>query len=504
MAAVGTEVVTKVVGYQLSTFNSNNTTPNLPQRIAILGEANTDNQSDLDTEPYQITSAAQAAERYGWGSPIYLMARILFPSSGGGVGSIPVWVYPQAAAVGATTKIVTLEPSGVATGNGTHTLVIAGRKGLEAVFYDINIEEGDTTGDITAKIEDAVNAVLQAPVTATSDEYEATLETKWEGLTANGLTVTVETNGDALGIDYTITDSQAGSGTPSISTALDAFGNTWNTIVLNGYGTVTNTMDALQTFNGKPSATNPTGRYAATIMKPFIAFTGSVAEDPSSLTDSRKNEVTIAICPAPLSAGFAFEAAANMAAVYARKAQDTPELDVSGEFYPDMPTPTSIGSMSSVTNRDVIVKKGCSTVDLVAGAYKVQDFVTTYHKEGENPPQFRYVRNLNVDFNVAFQYNLVVETDVVDHVIANDNDFVSAQQVIKPKQFRQLINSLVSTLVAKGLLVDADFTAESLTVNISTVNPDRFEVFFRYKRSGVARIVSTTAEAGFNFGTLSA
>ena len=40
------------------------------------------------------------------------------------------------------------------------------------------------------------------------------------------------------------------------------------------------------------------------------------------------------------------------------------------------------------------------------------------------------------------------------------------------------------------------------TVNISTTNPDRLETFFPYKRSGVARIASTTAQAGFNFGVL--
>ncbi len=502
MAAVGTEVVTKVVGYKLDTFNSNPVTGNLPQRIAIFGEANTANQADLSTEPFQITSAQAAGAKYGYGSPIHLLARILFPSSGGGIGSLPVFVYPQAEASGATSKIITIEPSGVATGNGTHTLVIAGRKGLEAVFYDINIVEGDAVDDITAKIEDAVNAVLGSPVDAAADAYQCDLETKWKGLTANGLTVTIETNGDALGLEYDITTSQAGSATPSIAAALTAFGNIWNTVVINSYGTVTSILDALEEFNGKPSATNPTGRYAATTMKPFIAITGSVAEDPSSITDARKNEVTIAIAPAPLSAGFAFEAAANMAVLYARKAQDTPELDVSGEVYPDMPTPTNIGAMANLTDRDVIVKKGCSTVDLVAGAYKVQDFVTTYHKEGENPPQFRYVRNLNVDFNVYYQYNIIVEVNVVDHVIANDNDFVDALKVIKPKQFKQLVVSLVGTLVAKGLLVDAAFTAANLTVTISTSNPDRFEVFFRYKRSGVARIVSTTAQAGFNFGTL--
>jgi hypothetical protein len=41
---------------------------------------------------------------------------------------------------------------------------------------------------------------------------------------------------------------------------------------------------------------------------------------------------------------------------------------------------------------------------------------------------------------------------------------------------------------------------DSITCDISSTNPDRIEIFFRYKRTGFGRIVATTAEAGFNFG----
>jgi phage tail sheath gpL-like len=144
------------------------------------------------------------------------------------------------------------------------------------------------------------------------------------------------------------------------------------------------------------------------------------------------------------------------------------------------------------------------TVDLVAGKYQVQDFVTTYHPEGEIPPQFRYCRNLMLDFNVRYGYYLLEQINVVDHVIANDTDIVTADKVIKPKQWKQILFNYFQDLVSRGLVVDASFSQQSLTVQLSTVNPDRLETFFRYKRSGIARIASTTAEAGFNFGTLTA
>jgi hypothetical protein len=138
----------------------------------------------------------------------------------------------------------------------------------------------------------------------------------------------------------------------------------------------------------------------------------------------------------------------------------------------------------------------------VAGRYQVQDFVTTYHPLGETPPQFRYCRNLMIDFNVRYGYYLLELINVVDHAIANDNDTVSASNIVKPKQWKAILDGYATSLTSRGLIVDAPFMQDSIDVDISTTNPDRLETFFRYKRSGFARIASTTAEAGFNFGTL--
>jgi phage tail sheath gpL-like len=503
--AVGLERISRVVGYKIKKGNFQTVSPNLPQRIALLGEANDANQIDLDLTPIQITSAQQAGELYGYGSPIHIQARILFPRSGEGVGGIPVIVYPQAAAVGAAAKVLQITPSGVATGNGTHTLIIAGRGNVDGVPYDINIVSGDTTADITAKISDAINAVLGSPVIASDTDYITTLTSKWKGLTAQEISVTVDTNDDDLGITYAVVQTAAGSGTPSIQSALDSFGNEWVTIVCSCYGAVSSIMDVLEAFNGRPNPISPTGRYVGVIMKPFVALIGSLLDNPTSITDSRKDDLTIAICPAPGSDGLSMEAAANMCVLFAVIEQNSPHLDVAGLSYPDMPTPSlpsEVGSMTDYNNRDAFVKKGCTTVDLKSGRYEVQDFVTTYHPLGEEPPQFRYPRNIMIDLNVRYSYLLKEQINVVDHAIAANDDIVTADKVIKPKQWKQILFALADDLVLRALIVDKNFMTASITVDISTSNPDRIETFFKYKRSGFTRISSTTAEAGFNFGTL--
>lgn len=498
-------LVSSIVGYDLFVGNFNNVTRNLPHRIVIMAEANDANQATLNTTAKEVISAQQAGILYGYGSPIYHIMRILRPYSGGGVGSIPTIVMPQAKASGATAKKIEVTPTGVATGNGTHRLIIAGRAGLEAKFYNINIVTGDTTDDISDKIADAVNDVLGAPCTAAATDYEATLTTKWSGLTANEFNVSVDTGDDDLGITYAINVTQTGSGTPSIAGALSQFGNSWNTIVVNGYGTETTTMAALEAFNGKPATltASATGRYDGKVWKPFIAITGSVSDDPSAITDARSTEVTIAIAPAPNSSGFSFEAAANAATLFAPQAQDEPELDVFARPYPDMPIPeTGIGTMEDYDSRDAIVKKGCSTVENKAGQYVIVDFVTTYHPAGEDPPQYRYCRNLNIDWNMKFRHDILVQLNVIGHVIANDDDTLNVQKVVKPKQFRALLDAMADEMVGRGLIVDAPFMQESISVSISTTNPDRLEDQFKYKRSGFARIVDTEATAGFNFGTV--
>ncbi len=500
--AVGLERISKTVGYKITKGDFSETTQNLPQRIVVLGEANTANQANLDTDPWLATSARAAGERYGYGSPIYLNMRILRPVSGSGVGGIPILVIPQEEPEGATEKIFEITPTGTATGNGTHTIVIGGRTNVDGGSYDININTGDTPDVIAGKIQDAINSVIGSPVIADEIGYSATLTSKWKGLTAELLTVSVDVNDNDLGITYVVESNQAGSGTPSVQAALETFGNEWNTIVVNSYGTHDGTMGLLEAFNGIPDPENPTGRYTGIIMKPFIALTGSVAEDPSNITDTRKVDVTIAICPAPLSAGLPMEAAANMCVLFARQTQDTPHLDVSGRSYPDMPTPLEIGVMNDSNERDIIVKKGCSTVQLIGGKYQVMDFVTTYHPDGEIVPQFRFCRNLVIDFNIRFGYYLLEQTHVVDHVIAADNDIVNASKFIKPKQWKSILRDYAVDVSNRALASDIPFMQNSITTGLSTSNPDRLETFFRYKRSSYARVSSTTAEAGFNFGTL--
>lgn len=508
MSAIGNDVITRLTGFKQLPGNFNNVTPNLPVVIAIFSEINTSEQGVITLDdngvpiPTQITNAQQAASLAGWGSPLYQAAKILFPNLSG----IPVYAYPQLT-TGSTAKVMTVTATGTATGNGTHYVTICGRKSVGGQTYAVNIVSGDDAGIIHVKIADAVNNVLGSPMTAVDTDYLATLTSKWKGLTADEIKVSIDTNGNDLGMSYSVVSTQSGSGTPDVTDSLNLFGNKWIPCVLNGYGLAATVISAFQDFNGVPviGENEPTGRYLPTVFKPFLATSGFTSEDPSATTDALLNQVTIATSPAPLSDGLSIEAAANHMLMWAKCLQDTPELDIIGRSYSDMPTPKSIGLMASWEERDRIVKKGCSTVDLVGGAYQFQDPVTTYHPIGEFPPQFRYIRNLGIDWNTRFTYMLLEEVNVLGKVILNDGDAVAPNvKAIKPKIWKAILSDMALQMVARGLWVDAQFTIDSIQVSISTVNPDRFMTSFSYKRSGVVRQSDTEATAGFNVGVLTA
>jgi phage tail sheath gpL-like len=75
----------------------------LPQRLAVIGAGNDD--AVYSADKYEATGSADAvAKRYGYGSPLHLAARQLFPEGGGGA-AFPVTIYPVIADDGSYAQI---------------------------------------------------------------------------------------------------------------------------------------------------------------------------------------------------------------------------------------------------------------------------------------------------------------------------------------------------------------------------------------------------------------
>lgn len=500
--AVNESARSAVVGYKVTKGNYALSSPNLPQRIAILSEANTDKQTGLSLEPFETTSLATVSDKLGAGSPAYMAMRILRPLNGGGVSGIPTVIYPVASAVAATASVTTVTITGTATKSAKHTLIVGGRASLDGQPYSVNIVKDDTPTVIAAKYISAINAVYGCFVTAVATTAGVfTLTSKFKGI-SSVFSTRAELNGVDAGVTYSIS-AVAGTGVGVVLDALNKFENSWNTIVINPYGAETTILDILETFNGRPDPTNPTGRFSGIVFKPFVSFFSKTSIDPITdvVVTSRVNDCTNCYCPAPNVKLLPVEVAANVAKLVALTAQNSPNIDVNDQPYPDAIVDANIiGNYSSYDYRDQAIKAGLSTVDYVGGDIIIKDLVTTYNPSNEVTPQFKYVRNLMLDWNVRYAYKLIEQQFVVNHTLVPDGTIVSASNTISPSQWKGIVYKMFEDLANRGLIADVDFSKESLTVGISSTNPDRFETFFRYKRTGIARICSTTAEAGFYYG----
>lgn len=500
--AVGLDRISRVSGYNIKKGFFSRETQNLPQIIAIFGEANTANQAGLTVNKVEVTSALEAATLFGYGSPIHRMVSILRPTGSDGVGGIPTVVFPQLTAGSSSATVRAWTVTGTATANATHTVVVNGRYSVDFQSYSYDVAIGDTPTIIAAKIASAINAVLSSPCTATSALGVVTATSKWKGTTSAELFLSIDYGTNAAGLSYSQTTSTNGAGSVSLDASLSQFGDTWYTMVLNPYGETH--LGTFEAFNGLPNDVNPTGRYSGLIFKPFCAYFGSnvsVKADLATITNnaSRVAQVTNVICLAPNSNGFTFEAASNAVALASVVYQNTPHLDVSGLSYPDMPIPFDgiIGDLNDYNNRDFLVKKGCSTVKLVNGAYEIQDLVTTYHIDGEVPLLYSYPRTLNIHWNVKDAYSTLERLYLKDKTLVSDSQLISVGDAIKPKEWKGLVSVLFDDLAETALINDPEFSKSSLQVQISTSNPNRFETAFNYKTTGTVRVSSTTAKAGF-------
>ena len=114
-----------------------------------------------------------------------------------------------------------------------------------------------------------------------------------------------------------------------------------------------------------------------------------------------------------------------------------------------------------------------------------------------SPLQYAYCRNLTVDWNVSDSYRTLETIRLKDKTLIRDEQVSDVSGVIKPKEWKAVLFDLFDNLAANALINEPEFSKESLAVQISETNPNRFETFFRYKRTGIARIESTTVSAGF-------
>lgn len=464
----------------------------LPQRVALVAQGNTA-KSYLTTK-YQITSASEAAERYGYGSPIHLMALQLFPANGDGIKSIPVTVYPLEDDGSGVAASGSIAASGTQTSAQEYIVKIN-----KIPAASVNLAVGATASAAITDIKTAIDSVLKMPVNTGSNtgvETTLTLESKWKGESANDIYVEIE--GTEAGITFTVTQLTGGATNPDIDDALANIGDVWETIILNGLNyDDTTTLGKLSTYGE--------GRWGELVKKPLFSVfgTGDNLATRTAITDAtaQKTDRTNVLIPAPGSKELPFVIAARAVARIAVTANNNPPLNYSGRL-----TGLEGGTeaeQETVTQLQTSLLAGSGTTKLVDGEIELNDTITMYHPTGDTNPAYRYVVDIVKLQNITFNVKLIFESDEWKGApLLPDNTPTVNPAAKKPKNAKTALGNLTDNLALQAIVSDPETTKASITANISSTNPKRLDIEFPVLLSGNTEIIDVLQYFGFYFGSL--
>jgi phage tail sheath gpL-like len=519
----------------------------LPQRLALFGVGNSD--AVYPTEKYEITGTAdEVAKRYGYGSPLHLAARQLFPTGGGGA-TFPVTIFPLIPANGAVAAAGAIALDGIPAAAGSGVVRIGG---IEAEFP---IAKAATVTETLTAIKTTINTKLEMPVIAGDiDDDELTLTAKWKGETGNEIVIKVSTivegltfsitamSGDALDPDDepALVGSQqrkcglmGGPGGPRppggalrgraplrgvpeavgcrqggdfpllsmphilyVDCLLAAIGQIWKTFILSCFTwKKTSRLDRYQTFCE--------GRWGEFEKKPCLVAHGCVDDyaTRTAITDVRKYDYANFLIPSVGSDELSFVIAARgLVGDIMTNANSNPPLGYSGKLTGLAAGPD--GAQENYQTRNNSVAKGASTNIKTGSVAELNDIITFYHPDGEAIPSRRYVVDLVKLMNIVFNVRLILEADEKKGApLVSDTTPTTNPRAIQPKTVKAELMNLANSLSREAITQEPEFTKENLSVKIDSSNPKRLNVKYPCKLSGNVEVTGADIYFGFYLET---
>ena len=179
--AIDPNAVARVIGIKTIFQNLRGGFPFLPMRIGVVGQGNTASQASYSTDKETVLSAKAVGDAYGYGSPIHLAVKQLLPPQGGGVGIIPVTLFPlkdDGSGVAAAGDIASV---GTQTTAASYRILI---NKIASLFFVLAV--GDNENDAIRKMIPAINGVLDMPVIVDHDTVSAGAAVPGAGDTGDG------------------------------------------------------------------------------------------------------------------------------------------------------------------------------------------------------------------------------------------------------------------------------------------------------------------------------
>jgi len=489
--AVDASAVARVLGIKTEFKNLRGGVVLLPQRVALVGQGST--LSVYSTTKLAVTSANQVGTLFGFGSPLHLAAKQLIPANGDGIGTIPLTVYPLEDDGSGVASAGDIAPTGDVTAQSVITVKV---NNILATQFVASVD--DSVATLTAALTSAINGILDMPVVAVDSATSCDLTSKWKGASANDIYIEVEESATS-GVTWTVTQPVNGAVNPDVDTALDQVGNVWETLILNCMDIAdTATLDKFETFGQ--------GRWGALVRKPCIVFTGTTESSATTaivIPEARKGTDRVnGQLVSPASNDLPLIVAARQLARIAVVANNKPAWDYGSRQATGL-TPGADGSQWDNVARELAVKGGSSTTQVVDGVVNLSDTVTFYHPTGEEPPAYRYVCDIVKLMNVLFNLDLIYATAEWDGapLVPNSQSIFAGTGAKKPKMATADSARMVDSLALNAILSNPEEIKATIESGISGTNPKRLDQTMTVQLAGNSNIISIDLNFGFNFGT---
>ena len=491
MVAVAESAVSRVVGIETKFVNLRGSVKFLPIRIAVFAQGATASEASYSEDKIIVTSAKFVGDTFGYGSPAHLAINELLPPNGGGVGIIPVTLFPLKDDVSAVIATGTITPIGTQTAAQTYQIKV--NNILSKAF---TLAVGASVGDAVEAAVTAINSVINMPILAVDTTSTViTLTSKWKGASANG--IKVEVIGVEAGIVFTTVNPTGGATNPDVTSALAQVGNIWETLILNCQDIAdTTTLDLFRDFF-EP-------RWGPTVKKPGMVFTGTTEANQVTaivIPEARKAERINSQLVAPGSDDLPFVVAAAQLVNIAVVANNNPPVDYAGQKAVSL-TPGTDAEQWDNIEREAAVLGGSSTIEVVDNVIEMSDTVTFNHPTGEEPPAYRFVNDVVKVWQSLFNLALIFEADIWKGApLIPDNQPTVNPLAKKPKDAVTAIMGMLDSLALEAIISDPEAAKKTIQANISPTNPRRLDISFTYQISGNTGIISITSNWGFFFGT---
>lgn len=480
---VSKSAVARVTGIGVAPKNFNTgAAAMLPQRLLIIGQGNDDVLYSLDK--YECDgSASSVAERYGYGSPLHLAAKQLFPTAGA-MATFPVSIIP-----------VRKGENGFVAASGAVT--VAGERATAAAAcvlsvggldVQVAVAKGATAAQVAADIAQAVNAEQDRPVTATVEEATVTLTARWSG--ALGNRISLEWSGDAPGLTVALTAFSDGAGVPAVDAALASVGEVWETFVLDTFdyktadGSASPLLDVYQTWGE--------GRWSVLEKKGCLVAHGCTDDyaTRTAVTDARPTDRI----------NFLIESVGSPELPFVVGARGLLDILTTADSNPPQNYKGTLGGLKrgsdavqeNYTVRNQAVMKGASTNITNGSVAELDNIITFYHPASEGKyPAWRYVVDNVKLMNIVYNLRLITESDEVKGAtLVPDDQVTSNPTALQPKTFRTWFTNLATSLGENALISDVKFTIKNIKVDIDSENSKRVNYVFPVKVSGNVEVVS--------------